>query len=81
MCSLSPVWTIPYSTADEKLTPYSRVELNRLIDQGMHFTVSTMRTPADVRDVFSEVNPEASRHRYGRSRSVRYGGKQISDVL
>ena len=40
----------------EKLTPYSRVELNRLIDQGMHFTVSTMRTPADVRDVFSEVN-------------------------
>ncbi len=40
----------------EKLTPYSKVELNRLIDQGMHFTVSTMRTPADVRDVFSEVN-------------------------
>lgn len=40
----------------EKLTPYSRVELNRLIEQGMNFTVSTMRTPADVRNVFSDIN-------------------------
>lgn len=32
------------------LTPYSKVELNRLIDEGAKFTVSTIRTPASVRE-------------------------------
>lgn len=35
-------------TREEKLSPYSRVELNRLIDDGAHFTLSTLRTPASL---------------------------------
>ena len=36
-------------TEQGTLTPYSRVSLNRMLDDGMQFTLSTMRTPASVR--------------------------------
>lgn len=34
----------------DEMTAYSKVELNRLIDSGANFTVSTNRTPATVRE-------------------------------
>lgn len=34
--------------AQYQMTPYSKVLLNRMIDDGMLFTISTMRTPASV---------------------------------
>lgn len=37
------------------LSDYSRIELNRLIDSGACFTVSTSRTPASVREAVSGV--------------------------
>ena len=37
-------------TKKEKLTPYSLVEMNRLIDEGAMFTVSTNRTPASLKE-------------------------------
>ena len=39
----------------EMLTPFSKVELNRMIDDGMKFTISTMRTPASIVEPMSEV--------------------------
>ena len=42
--------------SSEQLTAYNRVELNRLIEQGVNFTVSTLRTPANVRRVLEGVN-------------------------
>lgn len=42
-------------TSKEELTPYSKVELNRLLDNGMQFTISTLRTPANVREVLNGV--------------------------
>lgn len=32
----------------ENLSDYSRVELNRMLDEGANFTISTMRTPASL---------------------------------
>ena len=32
----------------QNMTPYSFVELNRMLDEGAKFTLSTMRTPADL---------------------------------
>ena len=37
------------------LSPYSKVELNRMIDSGARFTVSTNRTPATVRESLEGV--------------------------
>lgn len=37
----------------EELTPYSRIRLNRMLDDGLLFTLSTMRTPASVREAAS----------------------------
>ena len=34
--------------ADGRLSDYSRVELNRMLDEGVNFTLSTMRTPASL---------------------------------
>lgn len=34
----------------DQMSPYSRIELNRLIDSGAKFTVSTGRTPATIRE-------------------------------
>lgn len=39
-----------------KLSPYSKVELNRLIEDGAKFTVSTIETPATVRELMAGVN-------------------------
>ena len=42
-------------TSREDLTPYSKVELNRIIDTGAKFTVSTIRTPASVREALDGI--------------------------
>lgn len=42
-------------TSKNELSPYSKVELNRLIDSGANFTVSTIRTPASVRESLEGV--------------------------
>lgn len=41
---------------DDNLSGYSRVELNRMIDTGALFTVSTMRTPASLMDPLRNIN-------------------------
>ena len=33
---------------DDNLSDYSRIELNRMLDEGANFTISTMRTPASL---------------------------------
>lgn len=38
------------------ITPYSKVELNRLIEDGAKFTISTMQTQATVREMLEGVN-------------------------
>ena len=42
-------------TEQGTLTPYSRVSLNRMLDDGMQFTLSTMRTPASVREATRDL--------------------------
>ena len=37
------------------MTPYSKVELNRLIEDGAKFTISTMQTPATVRELLKDI--------------------------
>lgn len=39
----------------DTLTPFSKVELNRMIDDGMKFTLSSMRTPASIIEPLKEV--------------------------
>lgn len=39
----------------ESLSAFSKVELNRMIDDGMKFTISTMRTPASIIEPMKEV--------------------------
>lgn len=41
---------------DRKLTRYTTVELNRFLDEGIRFTVSTRQTPATVRELLSEIH-------------------------
>ena len=41
---------------DDKMSAYSKVELNRLISSGANFTVSTNRTPATVRESLPGIN-------------------------
>lgn len=41
---------------NEMLSAFSKVELNRMIDDGMKFTISTMRTPASIIEPMKEVN-------------------------
>lgn len=41
---------------DDNLTDYSRVELNRMIETGAKFTVSTMRTPASLMEPLRNIN-------------------------
>lgn len=40
---------------EDRLTPFSKVELNRMIDDGMKFTLSTMRTPASIIEAMGDV--------------------------
>ena len=41
---------------DRKLSRYTKVELNRFLDKGMKYTVSTRQTPATVREILSDIN-------------------------
>ena len=38
-----------------KLSDYSRVELNRMLDDGMNFTISTIRTPASLIEPMRDI--------------------------
>jgi len=40
----------------EEISPFSKVEINRMLDEGANFTVSTMRTPASVIEALSGIN-------------------------
>lgn len=40
---------------NEMLSPFSKVELNRMIENGLKFTVSTMRTPASLLEPLRDV--------------------------
>lgn len=40
----------------KKISNYSKVELNRLIEDGCLFTVSTIQTPATIRELLPDVN-------------------------
>ncbi|MGN0495679.1 MAG: HAD hydrolase family protein [Lachnospiraceae bacterium] len=40
---------------EEMLSPFSKVELNRMIDNGMQFTISTIRTPAALMEPMMDV--------------------------
>lgn len=40
----------------QKLSSYSKVELNRVIDEGAQFTVATLRTPASIRESLEGVH-------------------------
>ena len=37
------------------LTPYSRIELNKMLDDGAKFTISTMKTPAALLDALKDI--------------------------
>ena len=39
----------------DSLTPYSKVELNRLLDDGVKLVMSTMRTPGSMIEVLSDI--------------------------
>lgn len=41
--------------SDELLSPFSKVELNRMIDSGLKFTISTTRTPASLIEPMRDV--------------------------
>ena len=43
-------------SSKEKMLPYSKVELNRLIALGVNFTISTIRTPASMMEPLQGVN-------------------------
>ena len=40
---------------DDNLSDYSRVELNRMLDEGANFTLSTMRTPASLMKPMQDI--------------------------
>lgn len=40
----------------EVMIPYNKVELNRLIAQGVNFTISTIRTPASMMEPLNGIN-------------------------
>lgn len=44
------------SPINERFTPYSKVELNRMLSDGANFTLATMRTPAAVMEIVSDIN-------------------------
>ncbi len=41
---------------EEKVSPFTRIELNRMLDDGANFTVSTMRTPASIIDALDGIH-------------------------
>ncbi|MCM1530296.1 MAG: HAD hydrolase family protein [Alistipes sp.] len=44
------------SPVKDELSAYSKVEINRMLDEGMNFTVATMRTPASLIRTLNEVD-------------------------
>ena len=46
------------SPMKRELSAYSKVEINRMLDDGMNFTVATMRTPASLIKPLNEVDME-----------------------
>ncbi|MDO4331390.1 MAG: HAD hydrolase family protein [Eubacteriales bacterium] len=40
---------------NDGLSDYSKVELNRMLDEGANFTISTMRTPASLRETMEGI--------------------------
>lgn len=46
------------SPISEQLSPFSRVEINRMLSEGLKFTLVTMRTPASLTDILSDVKLE-----------------------
>ncbi len=40
---------------NDRLSDYSRVELNRMLDEGVNFTLSTMRTPASLLGIVQDI--------------------------
>ena len=42
-------------TEQDTLSPYSRVQLNRMLDNGMQFTLATARSPASVLETTGEL--------------------------
>lgn len=44
------------SPTTEELLPYSVVELNRMLDEGLKFTLVTMRTPASLMKPLSDIH-------------------------
>lgn len=46
------------SPISEQLTPFSKVEINRMLSEGLKFTLVTMRTPASLMDTLSDVDLE-----------------------
>ena len=43
---------------EEKLTPYSRFSLSSLLEDGMHLTIMTLRTPATYLEAMSDIRPK-----------------------
>lgn len=41
---------------DDNMTAFSRVELNRMIESGLRFTIATMRTPASLIEPLKDIN-------------------------
>lgn len=41
---------------NNKISAFSKVELNRMIDDGLRFTLSTMRTPASLLEPLSDIH-------------------------
>lgn len=39
----------------ENLSDYSKVELNRMLDEGVNFTISTIRTPASLMEAMRDI--------------------------
>ncbi len=40
---------------NDKMSDYSRIELNRMLDEGLMFTISTMRTPASLLEPVRDI--------------------------
>lgn len=43
------------SPISEQLTSFSKIEINRMLSEGLNFTMVTMRTPASLMDILSDV--------------------------
>ena len=45
------------SPISEQLTAFSKIEINRMLSEGLKFTLVTMRTPASPMNILTDVNP------------------------